>query len=31
MNIDVDIDEGLEMKRRIQRMEVDVLSAMTGI
>ena len=29
--IDVDIDEGLEMKRRIQRMEVDVLSAMTGI
>lgn len=29
--VDVDIDEGLEMKRRIQRMEVDVLSAMTGI
>ena len=29
--VDVDIDQGLEMKRRIQRMEVDVLSAMTGI
>ena len=29
--IDVDIDQGLEMKRRIQRMEVDVLGAMTGI
>ena len=29
--VDVDIDEGLEMKRRIQRMEVNVLSAMTGI
>ena len=29
--VDVDIDEGLEMTRRIQRMEVDVLSAMTGI
>jgi len=29
--VDVDIDEGLDMTRRIQRMEVDVLSAMTGI
>ena len=29
--VDVDIDQGLEMTRRIQRMEVDVLSAMTGI
>lgn len=28
--IDVDIDEGLSMKKGIQRMEVDVLSAMTG-
>jgi len=28
--IDVDIDEGLAMKKGIQRMEVDVLSAMTG-
>ena len=28
---DVDIDEGLEQSRRIQRMEVDVLAAMTGI
>lgn len=29
--MDVDIDEGLEMKRCIQQMEVDVLAAMTGI
>ena len=29
--VDVDIDLGLEMNRRIQRMEVDVLGAMTGI
>ena len=28
---DVDIDEGLAMNRRIQKMEVDVLAAMTGI
>ena len=28
---DVDIDEGLAMVRRMQKMEVDVLSAMTGI
>jgi 6-phosphofructokinase 1 len=28
---DVDIDEGLEMKKSIQQMEVDVLDAMTGI
>ena len=28
---DVDIDEGLAMKRSIQNMEVDVLAAMTGI
>ena len=28
---DVDIDEGLAMSRRIQKMEVDVLAAMTGI
>ena len=28
--IDVDIDEALAMKKSIQRMEVDVLSAMTG-
>ena len=28
---DVDIDEALSMSRRIQRMEVDVLTAMTGI
>jgi hypothetical protein len=27
----VDIDEGLEMKKGIQAMEVDVLDAMTGI
>ena len=29
--VDVDIDEGLSMKRSIQHMEVDVLAAMTGI
>ena len=29
--VDVDIDLGLEMNRRIQRIEVDVLGAMTGI
>ena len=28
---DVDIDEGLSMNRGIQKMEVDVLAAMTGI
>jgi len=28
---DVDIDEGLQMKKSIQSMEVDVLAAMTGI
>ena len=28
---DVDIDEGLALSRRIQKMEVDVLAAMTGI
>ena len=28
---DVDIDEGLSMKKNIQSMEVDVLAAMTGI
>ena len=28
---DVDIDEGLAMQRRIQKMEVEVLAAMTGI
>ena len=28
---DVDIDEGLSMKKGIQQMEVDVLAAMTGI
>ncbi len=28
---DVDIDEGLSMNRRIQKMEVEVLAAMTGI
>lgn len=28
---DVDIDEGLAMQKRIQKMEVDVLTAMTGI
>ena len=28
---DVDIDEGLAMKKGIQQMEVDVLAAMTGI
>ena len=29
--VDVDIDEGLEMKKNIQEMEVDVLTAMTGL
>ncbi len=29
--IDVDIDEGLSMKKTMQEMEVDVLNAMTGI
>ena len=29
--VDVDMDEGLEMKKSIQQMEVDVLAAMTGI
>ena len=28
---DVDIDEGLAMKKSIQKIEVDVLAAMTGI
>jgi len=28
---DVDIDEGLQMCRRIQKMEVEVLAAMTGL
>ena len=28
---DVDVDEGLAMERRIQKMEVEVLAAMTGI
>ena len=28
---DLDIDEGLAMQRRIQRMEVEVLAAMTGL
>ena len=28
---DIDIDEGLAMKRDIQQMEVDVLAAMTGL
>ena len=28
---DVDIDEGLEMKKNMQSMEVDVLAAMTGL
>lgn len=28
---DIDIDEGLSLKRDIQQMEVDVLAAMTGI
>ena len=28
---DVDIDEGLEMNRDIQQIEMDVLSAMTGL
>ena len=29
--VDVDIEEGLEMKKSIQEMEVDVLTAMTGL
>ena len=29
--VDVDIDEGLEMHKSIQQMEVDVLTAMTGL
>lgn len=29
--IDIDIDEALTMQKRIQKMEVDVLAAMTGI
>lgn len=29
--IDIDIEEGLSMRKGIQQMEVDVLSAMTGI
>lgn len=28
---DVDIDEGLAMQKSIQKIEVDVLAAMTGI
>ena len=28
---DVDIDEGLRMKKNMQSMEVDVLAAMTGL
>jgi 6-phosphofructokinase 1 len=28
---DIDIDEGLDMQKNIQQMEVDVLAAMTGI
>lgn len=28
--VDVDIDEGLSMKKQMQQMEMDVLSAMTG-
>ena len=28
---DVDIDEGLALTRKIQKMEVEVLAAMTGI
>ena len=29
--VDVDINEGLDMKKSIQEMEVDVLTAMTGL
>jgi len=29
--VDIDIEEGLSMKKGIQKMETDVLSAMTGI
>ena len=28
--VDIDIDEGLAMKKSIQQMEVDLLAAMTG-
>ena len=28
--VDIDMDEGLAMKKNMQRMEVDVLTAMTG-
>ena len=28
---DIDIDEGLQMHRSIQQIEVDVLAAMTGL
>ena len=28
--IDIDIDEALSMKKEMQKMEMDVLSAMTG-
>jgi 6-phosphofructokinase 1 len=29
--VDIDIDEGLSKERRIQKMEVEVLAAMTGL
>jgi 6-phosphofructokinase 1 len=29
--IDIDINEGLEKRRQIQQLEVDVLAAMTGL
>ena len=29
--IDIDINEGLEKRRQIQKIEIDVLAAMTGI
>jgi 6-phosphofructokinase 1 len=29
--VDVDIEEALQMKKSIQQIEVDVMSAMTGI
>jgi len=28
--VDVDMDEGLAMKKTMQRMEVDLLTALTG-
>ena len=28
--MDVDIDEGLAMKKNIQQMEIELLAAMTG-